>query len=227
MSSFPTLPPGLPAATLRDLGIGQPQPSGPVNPLAPPPNGVERCLDFSGPAPGTITPSGQIHTDEHAASQDGAHKLRVLSRLSSEVNTILEVDELLERVMDIILEVITCDRAYIILMVGGKLVPKVIRKKAGVKDHKGLSISGTILNQVLRDLDRRQAPANPLAGKVTLPALPGTRRRLGRWALGGTLTLAAIVAGGWAQGSLRWPARGAVAPAPTARSRTAGRRTSR
>ncbi|HVY61339.1 MAG TPA: GAF domain-containing sensor histidine kinase, partial [Planctomycetota bacterium] len=40
---------------------------------------------------------------------------------------------------------------FIILHAQGKLVPKVIRKKAGVKDHKGLSISATILNQVMRD----------------------------------------------------------------------------
>ncbi len=89
--------------------------------------------------------------DEQNASLDVAQKLKVLSRLSSEANTILEVDELCERVMDLILEVIQCDRAFIILLNQGKLVPKVIRKKAGIKDHKGLSISGTILNQVLRE----------------------------------------------------------------------------
>jgi signal transduction histidine kinase len=89
--------------------------------------------------------------DADGAHLDTAQKLKLLSRLSNEVNTILEVDQLLERIMDLILEVIQCDRAFIILVSQGKLVPKVIRKKAGVKDHKGLSISGTILNQVMRD----------------------------------------------------------------------------
>ena len=90
--------------------------------------------------------------DDHG-NLDGAQKLKLLSRLSNEVNTILEVDQLLERIMDLILEVIQCDRAFIILCApgSGKLIPKVIRKKAGVKDHKGLSISATILNQVMRD----------------------------------------------------------------------------
>ncbi len=86
-----------------------------------------------------------------SATLDVAQKLKILSRLSNEVNTILDVDDLLERVMDLMLEVIQCDRAFIILVSPGKLIPKVIRKKAGVKDHKGLSISGTILHQVLKD----------------------------------------------------------------------------
>jgi signal transduction histidine kinase len=53
--------------------------------------------------------------------------------------------------VDLILEVIACDRAFVILAKDGKLVPKVIRKKAGVKDHKGLSVSATIMNQVLKE----------------------------------------------------------------------------
>ncbi len=90
---------------------------------------------------------GQDH-----APLDVTQKLNILYKLSSQINAILEVDELLESVMDLILEVISCDRAFIILVEkGGKLVPKVIRKRAGLKDHKGLSISGTILTQVLRE----------------------------------------------------------------------------
>ncbi len=82
---------------------------------------------------------------------DVAQKLASIHRLSSELNSILEADPLLERVADLIIEVIACDRVFIVLSNGGKLVPKVIRKKAGLKDHKGLSISSTILNQVLRE----------------------------------------------------------------------------
>jgi signal transduction histidine kinase len=86
------------------------------------------------------------------ASLDVAQKLNILYKLSSTINAILDVDELLEAVIDLVLEVIACDRAFVILIEkGGKLVPKVIRKRAGIKDHKGLSISGTILTQVLRE----------------------------------------------------------------------------
>jgi len=89
--------------------------------------------------------------DETHAGLDVAQKLKVLSRLSNEVTTIVEVDALLEKVTDIVIEVIQCDRAFVILSQQGRLLPKVIRKRAGIKDHKGLSISGTILSQVLRE----------------------------------------------------------------------------
>jgi signal transduction histidine kinase/pSer/pThr/pTyr-binding forkhead associated (FHA) protein len=89
--------------------------------------------------------------DETKAPLDVTQKLNILYRLSSELNNILDVDQLLERLTDLILEVIACDRAFVILARDGKLIPKVIRKKAGVKDHKGLSISATIMNQVLKE----------------------------------------------------------------------------
>jgi signal transduction histidine kinase/pSer/pThr/pTyr-binding forkhead associated (FHA) protein len=88
---------------------------------------------------------------DEKAPLDVAQKLNIVYRLSSELNSILSVDELCERLVDLVLEVIACDRAFVILLRNGKLVPKVIRKKAGLKDHKGLSISGTILNQVLKE----------------------------------------------------------------------------
>jgi signal transduction histidine kinase/pSer/pThr/pTyr-binding forkhead associated (FHA) protein len=89
--------------------------------------------------------------DDSRTPLDVAQKLTVISRLSNEVTTIVEVDALLEKVADIVLEVIRCDRAFLILAHQGRLTPKVIRKRAGIKDHKGLTISGTILAQVLRE----------------------------------------------------------------------------
>jgi signal transduction histidine kinase len=89
--------------------------------------------------------------DESKAPLDVTQKLNILYRLSSELNGLLNIDDLLEKFTDLILEVIACDRAFVILAREGKLVPKVIRKKAGVKDHKGLSISATIMNQVLKE----------------------------------------------------------------------------
>lgn len=85
----------------------------------------------------------------------------------------------------------------------------------------------SLLNQVLRDLDHRQVTEPTVASAVTAAApvapvapvprvaSPGARQRLSRWALGAALTAAAVVAGGVAQGSLRWPGRGAE-PAPVA-----------
>lgn len=77
----------------------------------------------------------------------------------------------------------------------------------------------SLLNQVLRDLDQRQAPGAPATVKAAAPRplAPSAGQRAMRWALGAAATLAAIVAGGWAQGSIQWPAKRAepaVAAAP-------------
>lgn len=65
----------------------------------------------------------------------------------------------------------------------------------------------SLLNQVLRDLDRRQAPNATGSSKAgaLLPRAAAPGRRAARWALGGAATAAAVIAGGLAQGSLKWP----------------------
>ncbi|WOB09550.1 tetratricopeptide repeat protein [Piscinibacter gummiphilus] len=82
----------------------------------------------------------------------------------------------------------------------------------------------SLLNQVLRDLDQRQAPGAPAAAKPAAPRplAPSASQRAMRWGLGLVATLVAIAAGGWAQGSIRWPAKAAdtaVAAAPVAAPR--------
>lgn len=73
----------------------------------------------------------------------------------------------------------------------------------------------SLLNQVLRDLDKRQSAGAPAAVTTSpRPAAPGLGQRAGRWMLGAALTLVAVVAGGFAQGSLSWPARAATVAAP-------------
>ncbi|HEY0820966.1 MAG TPA: tetratricopeptide repeat protein, partial [Rhizobacter sp.] len=67
----------------------------------------------------------------------------------------------------------------------------------------------SLLNQVLRDLDQRQAPGSPTPVKAAAPRplAPSAGQRAMRWGLGALATLAAVVAGGWAQGSIQWPAK--------------------
>ncbi len=70
----------------------------------------------------------------------------------------------------------------------------------------------SLINQVLRDLDKRQAVAAGNApsaaavksAKAVAPA--NALRRAARWGVGVGLTLTAIVVGGVAQGSISWPA---------------------
>jgi len=78
----------------------------------------------------------------------------------------------------------------------------------------------SLINQVLRDLDKRRAATTtaPSAVKTSLPTMaPSTLQRARRWGLGLAITATAVVAGGVAQGSIDWPGRAAkpVAPMPT------------
>lgn len=71
----------------------------------------------------------------------------------------------------------------------------------------------SLINQVLRDLDQRHAPApaaSPALRAAPHAARPATSQRALRWSLGVVATAAAIAVGGWAQGSLRWPMHTAV-----------------
>ncbi|MBC7993217.1 MAG: tetratricopeptide repeat protein [Rhizobacter sp.] len=68
----------------------------------------------------------------------------------------------------------------------------------------------SLINQVLRDLDKRRAvtAAAPAAVKTSLPsAAPNALQRARRWGLGFAITAMAVVAGGVAQGSINWPGR--------------------
>ncbi len=68
----------------------------------------------------------------------------------------------------------------------------------------------SLINQVLRDLDKRRAvnAAAPAAVKTSLPSTaPNALQRARRWGLGLAITATAVVAGGVAQGSIHWPGR--------------------
>lgn len=78
----------------------------------------------------------------------------------------------------------------------------------------------SLINQVLRDLDKRQAAKGEAApGAVKTPKRPPTKatalQRAGRWGIGIVATGAAVVMGGVAQGSIQWPGQQAVVAAPT------------
>lgn len=76
----------------------------------------------------------------------------------------------------------------------------------------------SLLNQVLRDLDQRQATSAPDAVKAASPRTlaPSAAQRATRWGLGVVVTLTAVVVGGWAQGSIRWPMQAADTPVAAA-----------
>jgi signal transduction histidine kinase len=83
-------------------------------------------------------------------SPDLTQRLNMIYRLGSTLNNILEVDELFDRVMDLVIEAVPCDRAYAFLYQEGRLFPKVVRRREGIEAGEGLAVSGTMLAQVLR-----------------------------------------------------------------------------
>lgn len=79
----------------------------------------------------------------------------------------------------------------------------------------------SLINQVLRDLDKRRAASGAAApAAVKASALkttqPGALRRATRWGIGLAATATAVVAGGMAQGSIQWPGRPSAAPVAAA-----------
>lgn len=81
---------------------------------------------------------------------DLAQKVELISRMGSEINSLLEVDELLEKVADLVIDLVPCDRAFILILEeGGRLTPKVIRKREGIRHQRGVTVSGSILKSAL------------------------------------------------------------------------------
>ncbi|GIW71340.1 MAG: hypothetical protein KatS3mg102_0882 [Planctomycetota bacterium] len=88
---------------------------------------------------------------QRKAAPDLSQRLQVIYRLGSTLNNVLDVEELVERVMDLVVETVACDRAYLFLCRAGKLVPKAIRKRDGLEEEQGLRVSATLLAQVLEE----------------------------------------------------------------------------
>jgi signal transduction histidine kinase len=82
---------------------------------------------------------------------DLTHRLRLLYRLTSSLNAVSDLDAVCERTLDLILETIDCDRAYLLLSQGTQLVPKVVRHREGcAASGELIPISRSMLAEVVR-----------------------------------------------------------------------------
>jgi signal transduction histidine kinase/pSer/pThr/pTyr-binding forkhead associated (FHA) protein len=80
---------------------------------------------------------------------------KVMSELTAAIGAIIDPDQLLERVMDVVLEELPVDRGFILLYdkKGEELVPQVVRYRRGVRASKQkISISQKIIQHVLDNL---------------------------------------------------------------------------
>ena len=81
-----------------------------------------------------------------------ARAWKVMSELTTAIGAIIDPDQLLERVMDVIIEELPVDRGFILLYdkSGEKLVPHVVRYRRGVHAKKQkITVSQRIINHVL------------------------------------------------------------------------------
>ena len=87
-----------------------------------------------------------------AAPGQAANDLRVMYKLVSAISSIFDLDQLLERAMDLIFEVISAERAFILLLGedGTSLIPKAVRTRQG-EDREQITVSRTIVNHVIRN----------------------------------------------------------------------------
>ncbi len=86
------------------------------------------------------------------APDQAANDLRVMYQLVSAISSIFDLDQLLEKAMDLIFEVIPSERAFILLLGedGTSLIPKAVRTRQG-EDREQITVSRTIVNHVIRN----------------------------------------------------------------------------
>ncbi len=84
------------------------------------------------------------------AGAEAIENIRILYKLASEVGSIFDLRALLQRTLDLIVDVIWADRAYI-LLIGpkGELTPQVARYRGEPADAEAVPISRTIINEVI------------------------------------------------------------------------------
>ena len=90
-------------------------------------------------------------TAPHSPDQ-AANDLRVMYQLISATSSIFDLDQLLEKAMDLVFEVIPAERGFILLLGedDGELIPKAVRTRQG-EDREQIKVSHTIVNHVIRN----------------------------------------------------------------------------
>jgi nitrogen-specific signal transduction histidine kinase len=77
--------------------------------------------------------------------------LGVMYEAIHSVSHILDLDQLLEKIMDLIFGSIDADRGCIMLRSGGQFEPKAVRWRPGLNSEEKMALSRTIMDYVLRD----------------------------------------------------------------------------
>ncbi len=94
----------------------------------------------------------QLLKPDVGSLQKAYQRLITLYRISSDLSTFTALPELLDRILELVLNVVKADRGFIMLIdeETKELTPQVVRKKKGLKEDEEITISKTIANQVLK-----------------------------------------------------------------------------
>ena len=95
---------------------------------------------------GTTLFAKQVEEMDRESLMRDHHNLRTLYKVNSIIRSVFDVDELLEKILDVVLEVIKGERGFIMIRDDktGELIPKAVRNR----DFKQITISKTIVNKV-------------------------------------------------------------------------------
>jgi len=92
-------------------------------------------------------------TDRPSGKAEGEDKrskvLAVLVRMARTLLTTGELDEVLEKIMDVVFDTVEAERGYILLNLEGRLEPRLMRSRSGPLSKKELPFSRTICDQVV------------------------------------------------------------------------------
>lgn len=101
---------------------------------------------------GTQTPEKVVlDTTEGEYLKDTHHRLEILYEVNDAIRTVLDLDVLLEKIMNIIFSVMQPDRGFIMLRddATGELLPRVVKKRT--LDEESISVSRTIVDQCMQN----------------------------------------------------------------------------
>ena len=105
------------------------------------PANVVYSLDFA--APGT-----SLADDAEACSQ----RLEVLTKVSQALSETLDLNALLERITDLLMQVIPAERAFLLLAERGEFVPRVVRHREPVARSGGpVTLSRSIVDRAIHE----------------------------------------------------------------------------
>jgi signal transduction histidine kinase len=120
------------------------------------------AVEFVGqyqPGPGAETPGNVVYSVDLAGSPstglgdaEACRRLDVLTQVSQALSETLDLNALLERVTDLLMEVVPAERAFLLLAERGEYIPRVVRHREPVpRSGERVTLSRSIVERALAE----------------------------------------------------------------------------